>query len=87
MIKRQLDLSNHKIWKDRNIKPETKEIYAYLYIEGFNKTISYISIGRIQHELKSITNAGFRNNLKILEKFKYLVFNEYDNGLYEYHIY
>ena len=87
MIKWQLDLSNHKIWKDRNIKPEAKEIYAYLYTKGFNKTISHISIGRIQHELKSITNVGFRNNLKILEKFKYLLFNEYDNGLYEYHIY
>ena len=58
-----------------------------LFIKGFNKTISHISIGRIQHELKSITNVGFRNNLKILEKFKYLLFNEYDNGLYEYHIY
>ena len=36
--RKQLDLTNHKIWKDRNIKPEAKEIYAYLYSEGFDKT-------------------------------------------------
>ena len=52
-----------------------------------DRTISHISIGRIQSELKSITNIGFRNNLKILEKNKYLVYKEYDIGLYEYHIY
>ena len=83
----QLDLTNHKIWKDRNIKPEAKEIYAYLFAEGFDKTITHISIGKIQTDLKSITNIGFRNNLNILEKYKYLVYKEYDTGLYEYHIY
>ena len=84
---KQLNISNHKIWADKNIKPEAKEIYAYLYAEGFDKVIAHISIGRIQNELKSITNVGFRNNLKILEQFKYLIFKEYGNGLYEYHIY
>lgn len=84
---KHLDISNHKIWRDKNIKPEAKEIYAYLFAEGFERTISHISIGRIQRELKSITNIGFRNNLKILEKYKYLVYKEYDTGLYEYHIY
>lgn len=83
---RQLDISNHRIWKDKNIKPEAKEIYAYLFTQGFDKTISHISIGRIQTELKSITNIGFRNNLKLLEKYKYLIYKEYDTGLYEYHI-
>lgn len=83
----QLDLTNHKIWKDRNIKPEAKEIYAYLFAEEFDKTITHISIEKIQTDLKSITNIGFRNNLKILEKYKYLVYKEYDTGLYEYHIY
>ena len=71
---KRLDLTNHKIWKDKNIKPEAKEIYAYLFAEGFEKTISHISIGRIQKELKSITNVGFKNNLKVLEKYKYLIF-------------
>lgn len=86
-ITNQLDLSNHKIWEDKNIKPEAKEIYAYLFTEGFEKIICHISIGRIQNELKSITNIAFRKNLRILEKYKYLVFKEYGNGLYEYHIY
>lgn len=87
MYKREkLDLTNHRIWKDKRIKPEAKEIYAYLFAEGFEKTIAHISIGKIQCELKSITNVGFRNNLSILEKYKYLLFREYDKGLYEYHI-
>jgi len=78
-------LTDYKIYslKDKNIKPEAKEIYDYLFAEGFERTISHISIGRIQRELKSITNIGFRNNLKILEKYKYLVYKEYDTGLYQ----
>lgn len=83
---KHLDLSNHKIWKDKNIKPEGKEIYAYLYSEAFDKLVAHINIEDIQNRIH-ITNVGFKNNLKILEKFKYLVFKEYDNGLYEYHIY
>ena len=77
----------HKERRDKNIKLEAKEIYAYLFADGFERIISHINIGRIQRELKSITNIGFRNNLKILIKYKYLVYKEYDTGLYEYHIY
>lgn len=83
---KHLNLSNHKIWKGKNIKPEGKKIYAYLYSEAFDKLVAHINIGDIQNKIH-ITNVGFKNNLKILEKFKYLVFKEYDNGLYEYHIY
>ena len=84
--RKQLDITNHKIWKDKNINLEAKEIYAYLYSEAFDKLVAHINIGDIQNKIH-ITNVGFKNNLKILEKFKYLVFKEYDNGLYEYHIY
>lgn len=84
--RKQLDLTNHKIWKDRNIKPEAKEIYAYLYSEGFDKTISNINIGRVQKEVKSIKNIAFRKNMKLLEKYNYIKFREYDIGLYEYTI-
>lgn len=52
--RKQLDITDHMIWKDKNIKPETKEIFAYLYSEGFDKTISNINIGRVQKEVKSI---------------------------------
>ena len=83
---KHLDLSNHKIWKDKNIKTEGKEIYAYLYSEAFDKLVAHINIGDIQNKIH-ITNVGFKNNLKILEKFKYLIYKEYDKGLYEYHIY
>jgi len=83
---KQLDITDHEIWKDRNIKPEAKEIYAYLYSEGFDKTISNINIGRVQKEVKSIKNIAFRKNLQQLEKYKYIKFREYDNGLYEYTI-
>ena len=46
-MKRKLDLTKHKIWKDKSIKPETKEIYAYLYSQGFNKTTTHVNIGDI----------------------------------------
>ena len=85
--RKQLDITDHMIWKDKNIKPETKEIFAYLYSEGFDKTISNINIGRVQKEVKSIKNIAFRKNLKQLEKYNYIKFREYDTGLYEYHIY
>ncbi len=84
--RKQLDLTNHKIWKDRNIKPEAKEIYAYLYSEGFDKTISNINIGRVQKEVKRIKNIAFRKNMQLLEKYNYIKFREYDIGLYEYTI-
>ena len=69
---KHLDLSNHKIWKDKNIKPEGKEIYAYLYSEAFDKLVAHINIGDIQNKIH-ITNVGFKNNLKILEKFNRMV--------------
>lgn len=40
---KHLDLSNHKIWKDKNIMPEGKEIYAYLYSEAFDKLVAHIN--------------------------------------------
>ena len=43
------------------------------------------NIGDIQN-LIPITNVGFRNNLKILEKLKLLIYKEYKRGMYEIHI-
>ena len=83
---RHLDITDHEIWKDRNIKSEAKEIFAYLYSEGFDKTLSNINIGRVQKEIKSIRNIAFRKNLQQLEQYNYIKFREYDNGLYEYTI-
>ena len=84
--RKQLDITNHKIWKDKNINLEAKEIYAYLYSQGFDKIVSHINIEDIQKVI-SISNVGLRNNMKLLEKFNYIVYREYDKGLYEYHIY
>ena len=84
--KRQLDLTDHKIWKDKNIKPECKRIYAYLHSIGYEKSEFYINIGDIQQFIQ-IKNVGFRNNLKILEQLNYLVYKEFDTGMYEIHIY
>lgn len=74
------------IWNNKNISPECKEIYSYLYTIGFDKTIFHFNIGDIQKHI-SITNVGFRNNLKLLESLKYLVYKEYKRGMYEIHIY
>ena len=83
---KELNLTNHKIWKDKNIKPEAKEIYCYLYVKGFDNNIININIGSIQKEFKSIRNLAFRKNLQQLEKYNYIKFIEYANGFYEYHI-
>ena len=83
---KQLDLTTSAIWNNKDIKPEAKEIYSYLYCRGFDKTIFHFNIGDIQKYI-SITNVGFRNNLKILEKHNYIKFIEYATGLDEYTIY
>lgn len=86
MKRKQLDMTKHKILKDKNIKCEAKEIFAYLYARSFNKIVDHINIGEIQNIIH-ITNVGFKKNLEILEKNKYLVYKYLTNGLYEYHIY
>lgn len=82
MRKRQLDLTGHRIWKDKNIKPECKRIYNYLYSIGFDKPEFSFNIGDIQPILK-IKNVAFRKNLQILEKYRYLMYEEYSRGLYD----
>lgn len=85
MTKKQFKSPN-SIWDDENVNVECKEIYSYLYSKGFDKTIFHFNIGEIQKYI-SITNVGFRKNIKLLEKLKYLVFKEYKQGMYEIHIY
>lgn len=81
---KQLELINTKIWKDKNIKFETKLIYEILCAEQSQRSkFTSISIGRVQNHL-SITNFGFKKNLQILEDNKYIKFIEYSKGLYTY---
>ena len=82
---KQLDITGHRVWLDKKIKPEAKEIYSYLYCMGFDRTVFHFNIGDIQNYIP-ITNVGFRNNLKILEKLKLLIYREYERGMYEIHI-
>ena len=82
---KHLDISNHKIWKDKNIKPKAKEIFAYLYVEGFERTITHLNVGEIQQTVR-IKNKGLRNVLEQLQRYGYLKYREYHNGMYEYHI-
>ena len=77
---RKLELSS-KIWKDKNIKPEAKQIYAYLYSKGWDKTLINLNIGELQQTMK-IKNVGLKNNLKILENNNYLKYMEYAVGMY-----
>lgn len=69
------------IWKDKNIPKEAKYIYSYIYAKGNERIITDINIGEIQQTIK-IKNEGLRKNLELLEKLKYLVFQEYDTGMY-----
>ena len=86
MKPKQLDLTNHKIWKDKNIKFETKLIYKILCAEQSDRCrFTSISIGKVQKTL-SISNVGFKKNLQILENNNYIKFTEYDKGLYTYEL-
>lgn len=82
---KHLDISNHRIWEDKRIKPDAKEIFAYLYVEGFQKTISHLNVGEIQQTLR-IKNKGLRKILEQLQRYNYLWFKEYHTGMYEYYI-
>lgn len=80
MTKLHLDDSN-KIWKDKRIKPEGKIIYSYIYSKGFEGNITNLNVGELQSYI-SISNKGLINNLKVLEFCKYLLYREYDAGMY-----
>lgn len=66
-----------EIWKDKRIPKETK----YIYTKSFDRIITDINIGEIQQTLK-IKNKGLKKSLEILEELKYLVYQEYDTGMY-----
>ena len=64
-LKKQLELIDPRVWRDKNIKFETKLIYKILCAEQSQRCeFTSISIGRVQKKL-SITNVGFKKNLKI----------------------
>ena len=82
----QLDITEHRVWNDKKIKPEAKEIFAYLYVNGFNKIIAHLNVGELQQIIK-IKNKGLRKILNLLQDNNYIRFKEYHNGMYEYSIY
>lgn len=71
----------YKIWKDKRIRPEGKVIYAYIYSKGHDRIITNLNVGELQQVIK-ISNQGLKKNLEKLETFKYLIFKEYDIGMY-----
>lgn len=77
---RHLEVAD-SIWKDKRIPKETKLIYSYIYTKGFERLLTDINVGEIQRVV-NITNVGLRKTLKILEQLKYLIYNEYSNGMY-----
>ena len=82
----QLDITDHRVWNDKKIKPEAKEIFAYLYANGFNKIIAHLNVSDLQ-QVTIIKNKGLRKILKLLQDNNYIRFKEYHNGMYEYSIY
>ena len=80
MIKSQLRVVQ-VIWKDKSIPKEAKYIYTYIYSKGYNRYFTDINVGEIQQTVR-ITNKVLRKNLEKLEQGKYLVYQEYDNGMY-----
>lgn len=56
-------------------------IYSYIYSKGFDKIVTHINVGELQR-VSQISNVGLRKNLQLLEKGKYLLYKEYDRGMY-----
>ncbi|MDE5539456.1 MAG: hypothetical protein K2J20_03095 [Bacilli bacterium] len=80
MNKRQQDKLT-KILKDKKIKPEGKMIYYYIYSKGQDRIITDLNVGELQQVVK-INNKGLRRNLERLARLKYLIYKEYDTGMY-----
>lgn len=70
-----------KILKDKRIKPEGKLIYSYIYSKGQDRIITDLNVGELQQVVK-INNQGLRKSLERLEQSKYLIYKEYDVGMY-----
>jgi len=70
-----------KILKDKRIKPEGKLIYSYIYSKGQDRIITDLNVGELQQVVK-IKNKGLKRNLERLEQLKYLIYKEYDTGMY-----
>lgn len=70
-----------RILKDKRIKPEGKLIYSYIFTKGFERIVTHINVGELQQLLK-ISNQGLRKNLEKLEFCKYLIYKEYETGMY-----
>ena len=70
-----------KILKDKRIKPEGKLIYSYIYSKGQDRIITDLNVGELQQVVK-IKNKGLKGNLERLEQLKYLIYKEYDTGMY-----
>ena len=71
----------NEIWKDKRIRPEGKLVYAYIYSKGQNRVITDLNVGELQQVVK-INNLGLKKNLDRLEKLKYIIYKEYDVGMY-----
>ena len=70
-----------RIWKDKDIKFEGKIIYNYLYTKGYDKLLIDLNVGELQQVVR-ISNQGLKKNLEKLEASKYLLYKEYDKGMY-----
>ncbi len=69
------------VWKDKRIPYEGKIIYGYIFAKGIDRLLINLNVGELQ-QVNRITNQGLKNNLDILEKLKYLLYKEYDRGMY-----
>ena len=84
-----------RLWEDKNINPDGKKIFAYIYSKVYDRNILHLNVGEIQQELSitnvkdstsEATNVGLKKHLGILEKYKYLIYNEYSKGMYMIHL-
>lgn len=81
MLIRKFQISD-KVYKDQRISPKGKLAYCYIYSKGFDRYVVDINVGELQKTVR-ITNGELRECLEKLEQLQYLVFKEYNTGMYQ----
>lgn len=70
-----------QMWSDKRIRYEGKIIYGYILAKGFDRELIDLNVGEIQQTVP-IKKQGLVKNLERLEHCKYIVFKEYDKGMF-----
>lgn len=80
-LENPIGMKEHKIWKDKRVPSECKYVFVYIHTKAIDLYSVSINVGEFQQFIK-INNKGLKKALILLEKLKYIIFEEFDNNWY-----